>query len=102
LFYREQCESTEGPLHITLAPAKHIKLFSEADVVNKCTIDEATHLIQSKNNPVETLLLVSSVVSSRTRNTQLLVVVNCTDMKDRQSEFSLLRRTRIFSGAGNI
>jgi len=52
LFYREQFESTEGPLHITLARAKHFKIFSEADVVNKWTIDEATHLIQSKNNPV--------------------------------------------------
>jgi hypothetical protein len=89
-------------LHITLARAKHIKLFSEADVVNNCTINEATHLIQSKNNPVETLLLVSPVVISRTRNTELLAAVNCTDMKDMQSKFSLLRRTQIFSGASNL
>jgi len=102
LFYREQCESTEGPLYITLARAKHIKLFSEADVVNKCTIDETAHLIQSKNSHVETLLLVSNVATSRTRNTQLLAAVSCADMKDMQSEFSLLRRTRIFSGASDL
>jgi hypothetical protein len=95
-------ESTEGSLDITLARAKHIKLFSEADVVNKCTIDEVTHLMQNKKSPVETLLLVSSVVTSRTRNTQLLAAVNCIDMKDMQSEFSLLRSTRIFSGASNL
>jgi hypothetical protein len=102
LFYREQCESTEGPIHVTLTCAKNIKLFSEADVVNKWTIDESTNLIHSKNNPAETLLLVSSVVASRTRNTQILVAVNATDMKDTQSEFSLLRSTRIFGGACNV
>jgi len=102
LFYREQCESTEGPIHITLTRAKNIKLFSEADVVNKWTMDEATNLIHSKNNPAETPLLVSSVVTSRTRNTQFLIAVNGTDVKDMLSEFSLLRSTRIFSGVSNL
>jgi len=71
---KEKC--TEASMYISLILAKHMKPFTDADIIKECMIEAGNTLFDSKNDIMETIRNIPLSTSSNTRNTELLAKVN--------------------------
>ncbi|XP_060845753.1 general transcription factor II-I repeat domain-containing protein 2A-like [Rhopalosiphum padi] len=72
----EQEKCTEASMRISWILAKHMKPFTDADVIKECMIEAGNALFDSKNDIMETIRNIPLSTSSNTRNTELLAKEN--------------------------
>ncbi|XP_025415972.1 uncharacterized protein LOC112687468 [Sipha flava] len=72
----EQEKCTEASIHISWILPKHMKLFTNADIIKECIVEAGNVLFDSKNNIMETTRNIPLSTSSDTRNTELLAKEN--------------------------
>lgn len=68
----EQEKCSEASLRISWTLAKHMKPFSDADIVKECMLEAGNALFENKKDVVDTLRHIPLSASSSTRNTQVL------------------------------
>ncbi|CAI6375147.1 unnamed protein product [Macrosiphum euphorbiae] len=72
----EQEKCTEASMRISWILSKHIKPFTDADIIKECMIEAGNALFDSKNDIMETIRNIQLSTSSNTRNTELLAKEN--------------------------
>ncbi|XP_060846419.1 general transcription factor II-I repeat domain-containing protein 2-like [Rhopalosiphum padi] len=72
----EQEKCTEASMRISWILAKHMKPFTDADIIKECMIEAGNALFDSKNDIMETIRNIPLSTSSNTRNTELLAKEN--------------------------
>lgn len=75
---QEKC--VEASLRISWTLAKHMKPFSDADIVKECLIEAGNALFENKD-VVDTIRRIPLSTSSNTRNTEVLAEENCKSIK---------------------
>ncbi|KAL4721338.1 hypothetical protein ACJJTC_006484 [Scirpophaga incertulas] len=79
----EQEKCGEASLRISWILAKHMKPFTDADVVKECFLEVGNALFENKKDVVETIRRIPLSASTSTRNTHVLAEENHCDVKRR-------------------
>lgn len=77
----EQEKCGEASLRISWTLAKHMKPFTDADVVKECFLEAGNALFENKKDVVETIRRIPLSASTSTRNTHVLAEENHCDLK---------------------
>ncbi|CAH2101307.1 unnamed protein product [Euphydryas editha] len=77
----EQEKCGEASLRISWTLAKHMKPFTDADVVKECFLEAGNALFENKKHVVEPIRQIPSSASTSTRNTHVLAKENHCDLK---------------------
>ncbi|XP_055918205.1 protein FAM200A-like [Eupeodes corollae] len=77
----EQEKCGEASLRISWTLAKHMKPFTDADVVKECFLEAGNALFENKKNVVEMIRRIPLSASTSTRNTHVLAEENHCDLK---------------------
>lgn len=77
----EQEKCTEASLRISWTLAKHMKPYTDADIVKECMVHAGNALFENQKDIVEVIRRIPLSASSSTRNTQILAEENCKILK---------------------
>lgn len=77
----EQEKCGEASLRISWTLAKHMKPFTDADIVKECMLEAGNVLFENRKDVVETIRRIPLSASTNTRNTHVLAEENHCDVK---------------------
>ncbi|CAH0731336.1 unnamed protein product, partial [Brenthis ino] len=77
----EQEKCGEASLRISWTLAKHMKPFTDADIVKECMLAAGNVLFENRKDVVETIRRIPLSASTNSRNTHVLAEENHCDVK---------------------